>query len=322
VEIFPGVHRIETEVGRRALYQFLFVAERMILIDTGLATTPEQAIFPYLESIGLAPERLGLVIITHADCDHHGGIRAVKARVPHVMLSCGLLDRSLVEEPQRLLTERYGAYTNDHGLSYPPALLSEVGQLVQPQHIDLTWVGSEIIRVAPGWDLRIVAAPGHSSGHLAIHDLRHDALFSGDAVQGTCYPGLDGAPAMVPNYVDVDAYLATIQTLEQCSAQSLHGAHWPAQKAEEVTRFLADSREYAKELDHKVIAALQVGAQPISVAELIELLRPGLRCDLAAPPVDFAYSVVAHLDRLVRLGSVEVHLSAKATVTYSLVEPR
>jgi glyoxylase-like metal-dependent hydrolase (beta-lactamase superfamily II) len=320
VEIFPGVHRIESELGPRALYQFLFVSDRAILIDTGLATTPEQAIFPYFASIGLSPEHLALVVVTHADGDHHGGNRALRARVPHLMVSCGLFDRPLVEEPQLLLTERYGAYTNDHDLSYPTGLLNEVEQLVQPQPVDLTWVGGEIIRVAPGWDLRILAAPGHSRGHLAIHDLRHDALFSGDAVQGSCYPSLDGVAAMAPNYVDVDAYLATIQTFEQCSAQSLHGSHWPAQKGEDVLQFLVESRDYVQALDRKVIEALQARAHPVSVAELIELLRPDLPCDPAASPVDLAYSVVAHLDRLVRHGFADEHRFAERTVTYSLME--
>jgi len=45
VEILPGIHRIESDLGERFMCQYLLVGEdRIILVDTGLSGTPEDVI--------------------------------------------------------------------------------------------------------------------------------------------------------------------------------------------------------------------------------------------------------------------------------------
>ncbi len=48
--------------------QYLLVGEeRAVLVDTGLAVTPEAVIVPYLEGVGLSVDDVDEVIISHAD---------------------------------------------------------------------------------------------------------------------------------------------------------------------------------------------------------------------------------------------------------------
>ena len=57
--------------------QYLLIGEeRAVLVDTGLAGTPEAVIVPYLERVGLSVDDVDEVIISHADVDHCGGNRA------------------------------------------------------------------------------------------------------------------------------------------------------------------------------------------------------------------------------------------------------
>ncbi|MEW6636759.1 MAG: MBL fold metallo-hydrolase, partial [Actinomycetota bacterium] len=68
MEVLPGIHRIESDLGPRFMCQYLLVGEeRTVLVDTGLAETPERVIFPYLESVGLSLGDVDEVIISHAD---------------------------------------------------------------------------------------------------------------------------------------------------------------------------------------------------------------------------------------------------------------
>ena len=60
MEILPGIHRIESDLGE----------QRTVLVDTGLAGTPEEVIVPYLEEIGLGV--VDEVIVSHADVAHLG----------------------------------------------------------------------------------------------------------------------------------------------------------------------------------------------------------------------------------------------------------
>ncbi len=79
-EVAGGIHRIESDLGPRFVCQYaLFGKERTLLVDTGLASTPAEAIGPYLEGIGSSLKAVDHVLITHADVDHCGGNRARSA---------------------------------------------------------------------------------------------------------------------------------------------------------------------------------------------------------------------------------------------------
>ncbi len=78
MELYPNVYQIQSLFGGRNLFQYLFVGDNTVLVDTGIAETPEKVIFPYMESLKLRPDRLTLAITTHADVDHQGGNDAIK----------------------------------------------------------------------------------------------------------------------------------------------------------------------------------------------------------------------------------------------------
>ena len=47
MELYPHVFQIQSLFGGRNLFQHPFVGDNTVLVDTGIATTPEQVIFPY-----------------------------------------------------------------------------------------------------------------------------------------------------------------------------------------------------------------------------------------------------------------------------------
>ncbi len=141
LEVLPNIYRMGFVLNGRPVYQYLLVGERhALLVDTGVATTPQEVILPAFKHLGLSRERAGFAVITHCDLDHQGGAYQLKAALPHVLLTCGDLDRRLVENPQVLLRERYDAYQKDHGLIYDDAnrqwILEQAGQA---QPMDVTW---------------------------------------------------------------------------------------------------------------------------------------------------------------------------------------
>jgi glyoxylase-like metal-dependent hydrolase (beta-lactamase superfamily II) len=73
MEILPGIHRIESDLGERFMCHYPLVGEqRTALVDTGLAGTPEEVIVPYLGEIGLGVGDVDEVIVSHADVAHLG----------------------------------------------------------------------------------------------------------------------------------------------------------------------------------------------------------------------------------------------------------
>jgi glyoxylase-like metal-dependent hydrolase (beta-lactamase superfamily II) len=90
-EVAPGIHRIESDLGSRFMAQYLLIgAQRTVLVDTGLAQTPDTALVPALEEAGLEPD---LILISHADLDHCGGNRTMRQRYPRTLLACHERDR-------------------------------------------------------------------------------------------------------------------------------------------------------------------------------------------------------------------------------------
>src|SRR3954447_17383346 len=103
-EIAPGIHRIEEHLGPRFMAQYLLCgSERTLLVDTGLSQTYTEAIAPYMESIGLEPEALDELFISHADVDHIGSNRVLHERSSRTRISCGERDRRWVESNEVIL---------------------------------------------------------------------------------------------------------------------------------------------------------------------------------------------------------------------------
>ena len=320
-EILPSVYRLESEIGGRLLYQYLLVGERPVLIDTGINTTPRDTILPAMQQIGLAPERLALIFVTHCDLDHQGGNAAIKAACPRALLSCGRADAALVADPLVLFERRYDAYRHEHGIFYDEqtrAGILEQSGTAQP--LDMTFVGRETFAVDSGWELEILHVPGHSRGHLALYDRRHRALYTGDAVHGAFYPGArDGLSKLPPTYLDVDSYLETIAALERRDAQVLAGDHWPLKQGAEVAAFLAESRQFVEHADAAILAALADG--PLTLSELIARCGPTLGDWPAAVNEELVFAFDGHVAHLVTEGTI-VRAREQPPIQYALAKPR
>jgi glyoxylase-like metal-dependent hydrolase (beta-lactamase superfamily II) len=297
-EVVEGVHRIEAEVGGRPLYLFLFLGERRLLLDAGCASSVEQFVLPCLDGLGLSAADLDLLVITHCDLDHQGGTHALRQLNPQLFVTCGELDVELVSDPDVLVERRYGAFRAEHGIGYDDETLGWIrGESGEPEPVDIGCVGGERLRLGDGWELRVLHAPGHSAGHLAVLDERSGVLFSGDCLQGSVYLGLDGSRKLCPTYTDVDPYLATAALVESLAPTEVHGCHWPAQ---DPSAFVAESRDYAERLDALVRASL---TEPATLREL--LARVNEQLDEPWPPAleqELVYSVHGHVERLVQRG--------------------
>src|SRR5512133_2633746 len=108
MEVAPGIHRIEGDLGERYVCQYLLVGEeRALLVDTGLRDMPAQVIAPYLATLGRSLADLDDVLISHADVDHCGGNRALRAAAPAARVLCGEADRAWIESNGAMLAENY-----------------------------------------------------------------------------------------------------------------------------------------------------------------------------------------------------------------------
>ncbi len=156
-----------------------------VLLDTGLIGEPAQIRWR-LRRLGLGPENVRAILLTHGHLDHAGNVAWAKAwtRAPIYAHS---LEQAHID----------GTYPY-RGAAVWCGRLERAG---------LRWLGvgaRAAIDVAitdgdelPFWGgLRVVHLPGHTLGHCGFYSARHDVLFSGDLFASYFFRGAVLPPAI------------------------------------------------------------------------------------------------------------------------------
>ncbi|MFF5703181.1 MBL fold metallo-hydrolase [Streptomyces sp. NPDC012794] len=172
VEVLPDrLHMLRFSIGQAYLWQD---GGALTLIDAGHAGSAD-GIERAIRSLGLAPERLERIVLTHCHRDHVGaaGELAVRwgARVlAHRLDAPVVRGERPVPEPV-LLDWEVPLYA--HGLTAPEA---------PPTWVDGELEDGDVLDFGGG--AVVVHAPGHTPGSIGVHLPAHGVLFTGDCVAG------------------------------------------------------------------------------------------------------------------------------------------
>jgi glyoxylase-like metal-dependent hydrolase (beta-lactamase superfamily II) len=302
-EVAPDVYRIDWSIGTKPMASYLLAGDGIILIDSGLPDTPEQVYLPALEAVGSQPEDVRLLIITHADADHIGGNHAVRARFPNVMIACHRRDVRWASDPDVLTTERYDGFTS-YGLRYDKATFDTLtGWMGPAEPMDLLIQAGDQIRVAGDDWLEVHHVPGHTPGHLALHNPKRGYALIGDAVFGRSQLDTAGKWLAAPPYDDVPAYRATIDHIRGLQADLLLTCHYPVMRDEKAGAFLDASVAWTNDAASFVAALLQESAGPVILAAAIEQADPVL--GPYQNPRELQWALRAHFEELVSIGTAQ-----------------
>jgi len=305
MEIRPGLHRVQAPLGERFVALYLLVGDdAALLVDTGVRESITETLLPYLDAEGIPREQLRWAINTHCDFDHTGGNGALKAAIPSVQILAHDLDAELVENVDRLIDVRYGEFRDTDGFDDPPettAYLRGVSDLVA---VDRRLAGGEEFDLG-GRSVRVLHVPGHSPGHVAVHDAANRALIIGDATLGTTVMTADGRPAFPPTYRDVEPYVQSLRVFRALDADLLLTAHYPVYEGDGVTRFLDESEAYTEHVDAVLARLLTASRTPATTLELVRTAGTDLG-PWAPEALDYAvFPVTGNLERLEQRGLVE-----------------
>ncbi len=304
MEVAPGVHRLEFVVGTKLMSMHLLAGDGLILVDSGLLGTPEEAYLPAIRQLGRRPDEVRLLVITHADADHIGGNAAVCRRFPHALIACHARDQRWASDPAAITAERYDAFHADHGLRYDQAVFDLLASWMGPaEPMDLLLQGGERIRLAGDDWLIVYHVPGHTPGHICLHNPTHRYALIGDAIFGRSQVDTAGGWSAPPPYTSVDAYRATIQTIAALHVDLLLTCHYPVMRGEQVWEFIDASRQFLDLAEQVTRRLLREANGPLTLRDAIARANPLL--GPFAFPDDLQYTLLAHLDHAVALGEAE-----------------
>lgn len=174
--IAPGVLEIDTLLGgwERVTAGYLIEGTAPVLVETG-SQSSVPVLLAALEKIGVGPEELAGVAVTHIHLDHAGGVGDVARAFPSATVYVHEKGARHLADPARLIDSASRVYGS--------LLDSLYGRLdpTPPERLHVLADGEEIV-VSADRVLVAVDSPGHAKHHLGLHDSLSGVLFAGDAV--------------------------------------------------------------------------------------------------------------------------------------------
>ena len=221
-QLEPDLFQIDHElqgVPRTIASYLLTDGDDLTLIETGPATTME-TLLGGVRAAGFDPERITRLVVTHIHLDHAGAAGALLRRLPRARLFVHRVGAPHMADPSRLLASATRIFEEDM-----ERLWGQVLPVPEERMVVLD-DGAEI-RVGDR-TLKALHTPGHAPHHLAYHDPRSGAVFTGDVAAVR----LDGShylrPPTLPPEVDVELWRRSIARLRALRPRRLYLGHFGA----------------------------------------------------------------------------------------------
>jgi glyoxylase-like metal-dependent hydrolase (beta-lactamase superfamily II) len=306
MEVAEGVFRVEAPLGERTNSMYLYLGDAaVLLVDTGLNSTPADALTAALAEIGLGWDRVTYVLNTHSDMDHMGGNASVRELAPGARILCHELDRRMIEDLEAMIADRYGEFAADHGIEDSDETKAWYRANARSVVVDVGLRGGERIRLADDWVVEVIHTPGHTWGSVCLLDPRSRSVAIGDAVLWNAVVLADGMPAFPPTYRYVDTYESSIRRLLGLEAALLLPSHYPVQGGGAVAEFLHESLAFVDRAAAALREALVEVPGGLPLAELCQRLGPVLGSWPEGSNPALSYPLLGHLEQLAARGSVE-----------------
>jgi glyoxylase-like metal-dependent hydrolase (beta-lactamase superfamily II) len=202
--IAPGVLEIDTLLGgwERVTAGYHIEGSAPVLIETG-SQSSVPVLLAALAKIGVGPEELAGVAVTHIHLDHAGGVGDVARAFPSATVYVHEKGARHLADPTRLIDSASRVYGS--------LLDSLYGRLdpTPPERLHVLEDGEEIV-VGADRVLVAVDSPGHAKHHIGLHDSLSGVLFAGDAVGVKLPDGGVLRPSTPPPDFDLDQALESL----------------------------------------------------------------------------------------------------------------
>ena len=237
-----GIVTLDAEYVRPGLAAVHLIIEQghAAIIDTGTnAAVPH--VLATLADLGIAPDAVDYVIVTHVHLDHAGAAGAFIAACPNARLVVHPRGARHMIDPVKLV----------HGSMavYGEAVFRELyGEIVPVPAARVIEADDGFVLDFNGRRLEFIDTPGHARHHYCIHDMVSNCLFTGDTF-GISYRELDvdGRPLIFPSSTpiqfDPDEMRSSIERMLSFNPDAVYLTHFsrlapPAELGREVLRLL------------------------------------------------------------------------------------
>lgn len=219
-----GISAIDAEYlySGHAAAHLIVDAGRAAFVDVGTNDS-----VPYLlaalDELGIAPEAVDYLLLTHVHLDHAGGAGRLMRALPGARALLHPRGAPHMIDPSRLVTGARAVYGAAFDQLYGELLP------IPRERVRVVADGERI--VLGNRTLELIHTPGHAMHHYAVVDPSHASIFSGDTF-GISYRALDTprgnfiTPSTVPTQFDPEQHLASVDRMLSYRPESIYLMHF------------------------------------------------------------------------------------------------
>ncbi|KAB8187476.1 MBL fold metallo-hydrolase [Microbispora catharanthi] len=235
---------------------YLILGDRPCLVETGTSTSAP-VVRDALSSLGVGPDDLATVVVTHIHLDHAGGVGDIANYYPSAEIVVHEKGARHLADPSRLMASAKMVWGDKLDVLFgalAPTDAARIRALGDTGTIDL----------GNGRALASHYSPGHAKHHVGLLDSLTGDLYVGDAA-GVYLPETgDLRPATPPPDFDLDVALGSIALFTALKPQRLLFSHYgpvkdvpsTLERSAEELRIWVDltrrARDEGLDLDHAV----------------------------------------------------------------------
>ncbi|GGO22897.1 MBL fold metallo-hydrolase [Microbispora bryophytorum] len=235
---------------------YLILGDRPCLVETGTSTSAP-VVRDALSSLGVGPDDLATVVVTHIHLDHAGGVGDIASFYPSAEIVVHEKGARHLADPSRLMASAKMVWGDKLDVLF--------GALAPTDAARIRALGDTgTIALGNGRTLASHYSPGHAKHHVGLLDSLTGDLYVGDAA-GVYLPETgDLRPATPPPDFDLDVALGSIGLFAALKPQRLLFSHYgpvedvpsTLERSAEELRIWVDltrrARDEGLDLDHAV----------------------------------------------------------------------
>lgn len=269
-----GIHAFDAGYVRHQLAAVHLIVDsgRAAFIDNGSNASLPRA-RRALAELGLAPEAVDYVIVTHIHLDHAGGSGAYMQAFPNAQFVVHPRGARHMIDPAKLMAATEQVYGRDNARRL-------YGELIPVPAERVIETSDGMVLKLGSRELAIHDCPGHAKHHVFIHDRAANGIFTGDTF-GIAYRECDSAdgrpfvfPCPTPSQFDPVDWRDSVERMIALQPEAMYLTHFsrvapPRPLAEQLLRRIDDCVRLTKQA---VTAAGENDALPILKEKLADYL--------------------------------------------------
>ncbi|GAX88584.1 MBL fold metallo-hydrolase [Effusibacillus lacus] len=250
--------------GRTGCY--VVNAEKIAIVETG-SSYGAPHILSGLKRLGIRPEQVEYIIVTHIHLDHSGGVGYILPHFPNATVVVHPRGAKHLIDPSRLISGARAVYGD--------ALEQAFGQILPvPEDRVLIRDEGDTLDLGGGRILTFYDTPGHARHHFSIYDPVSEGIFTGDTVgiryvkQFTGYDFEPIYPSTSPSEFDRAATFESLAKLETLNPKRIYHSHFGMTEPASIA--FKRTRETVAAIDDLARANYVPGMEWTQLAEILK----------------------------------------------------